>query len=56
MHGFYVDNESNMISFDLVFEFTENDRGKIVSEIKNSIKDKYPDYEINIVLDNDFSD
>ena len=56
MHGFYVNHEKNLITFDLVFEFTENDRQAIVSEIKNKINEKYPNYQIDIVLDNDFSD
>ena len=56
MHGFYIDYKTNLISFDLVFEFTENDRAGKVAVIKDKITAKYPGYKVDIVLDNDFSD
>lgn len=56
MHGFYVDNTKKIISFDLVFDFKENERHKIIEKIKNDIESKYTDYEVYIVLDADYSD
>ena len=56
MHGFYIDYKKNLVTFDLVFDFSENERPRIVSEITEKIKEKYSQYEIYVVLDNDFSD
>ena len=34
MHGFYVDNVANNISFDLIFDFKEEHPEKTVRKIK----------------------
>lgn len=53
MHGFYVDEETKEISFDLVFDFKEeNVLGKI-QEIKKLVLKKYPGYEVYIIADTD---
>lgn len=56
MHGFYVDSKEMTISFDLVFDFSERNVDGIISEIKSTMKTKYPKYHINIIEDKDFSD
>lgn len=56
IHGFYVDEETNTISFDLIFNFEEKEVDRIVKEINEKLKEKYPDYEFFIILDTDFSD
>ena len=56
MHGFYVDGDKMLISFDLVFDFSEKNASKIINEIADKLKVKYPKYQINIVEDKDFSD
>lgn len=56
MHGFYVDKEKMLISFDLVFDFMEKESEKIVDEIKNEVEEKYPKYRVEIVSDSDFAD
>jgi len=56
IHGFYVDEELKQISFDVIFNFDEKDQEAVVSEIKTKIKDKYPKYDYNIIIDTDFSD
>lgn len=56
MHGFYVDDVSNNISFDLIFDFKEEHPEKIVRKIKKEIKTKFSDYEYSVIIDNDVSE
>ena len=56
MHGFYVDEEDNAISFDLIFDFDELEPQKKIEEIVQKLKNKYPEYSFNIILDTDISD
>lgn len=56
IHGFYVDEEDNFISFDLIFNFEEKDPEKSIEEIKSKLKEKYPKYKFSIILDADISD
>ena len=55
MHGFYVDEDRKSISFDLIFDFSEEYPEKIEKEIAKRLKEQYPDYRFIIVLDNDYS-
>ena len=56
IHGFYVDEETKNISFDLIFSFDEQEPEKAVQEIIKELKNKYPKYNFNIIIDKDFSD
>lgn len=56
MHGFYVDEEDKAISFDLIFDFDELEPEKKMEEIVKKLKNKYPEYNFNIILDTDISD
>ena len=55
IHGFYVDKENN-IYFDLIIDFDERDREQIKNEISQRLKEKYPEYNYNIILDSDITD
>lgn len=55
MHGFYVDEEHKIITFDLIFSFDEENPEGCISEIESKIKEKYPDYTYSIILDADIS-
>ncbi len=55
VHGFYIEEERKLISFDIIVNF-EYDAEKIKNEIIGSLKKKITDYEIYIILDTDFSD
>lgn len=55
MHGFYFNNKKKMIQFDIVISFDEGNKSKLYDDIYNKIKNIYPDYDINISFDNDFS-
>lgn len=56
IHGFYVDEEEKNISFDLIFNFDEEDVEGKIKEIKDNLKNKYKEYDFNIIIDTDFSD
>lgn len=56
LHGYYVDEQTNTITFDLIFDFNEKNSLKLKDEIIEKIKEKYPDYSYNVIIDNDFSD
>ena len=56
IHGFYVDIDYKLISFDLIFNFDEENPEKCVEEIRLKLKDKYPEYNYSIILDADISD
>ena len=56
MHGFYVDEEFSLITFDLIFNFDEKNPEKCSDEIISKLKNKYPDYNFSIILDADISD
>ena len=46
VHGFYVDDDAKMLSFDMVFEFSEEDSEKIAKEICEKVKKLYPGYKV----------
>lgn len=56
VHGFYVDKEKNNVYFDLIIDFEEKDREKIKNEIVNKLKEKYPEYNFNVIIDLDITD
>ena len=56
MHGFYVDQETKSISFDVIVDFKDKDAPKLIKEIHDKIAEKYPDYHFYIVEDKDFTD
>lgn len=55
IHGFYVDEDTNNVSFDLIFNFDEKEPQKIVDKIHKELSNVYPDYKFYIVIDTDFS-
>ena len=56
MHGFYCDQESRSISFDVIVDFNDKDSSKLIEEIKNNLRQQFPDYHFFVVEDKDFSD
>lgn len=56
MHGFYVEEETKTVSFDLIIDFEAENKEKIRDEVLNKIKEKYPEYKYFIILDVDYSD
>ncbi len=55
LHGFYVDKDNN-VYFDLIIDFEAEDKEKLKQEIVEKIKEKYPDYNYNVIIDSDITD
>ena len=56
VHGFYVDNVNSNIFFDLIIDFSILDKEQIKNEVILKLKEKYPNYNCNVVLDLDITD
>ena len=54
-HGFYVNEKSKNVSFDIVFKYEEKNQKTIIKEIKNKMKEKYPNYSFSIIYDNELN-
>lgn len=55
MHGFYLDEEYKVVTFDLIFDFAEENIDSKLREIKKEVKKLYPDYSVYIILDTDLT-
>ena len=55
-HGFYVDEETKQVRFDLVIDFEAGDRRTVFQEVSQEIQGMYPDYQILAALDTDFTE
>ena len=56
IHGFYMDNEKKLVTFDIIIEYTCEDHEGIKNSILQTLKEKHPDYNFYIVEDMDISD
>ena len=56
MHGFYVDEELKIITFDIIFEFDVKNKEEIRNGVIKELKKKYPEYKYLIIIDSDISD
>ena len=56
IHGFYYDEATGFISFDVVISFDAPNRKKLFDEIVKALQDKYPEYTFNLNMDVDLSD
>ena len=55
MHGFYLGKESKTIRFDVVVSFDAEDRAEVYRRICEKVQAAYPDYQLQIIMDLDFS-
>ncbi len=55
IHGFYLDEALKTIQFDIVMDFEEKDSFALYNKICAQIKEKYPDYNVMITLDREYS-
>lgn len=55
MHGFYLDEEYRVVTFDLVFDFKEKEAEAKAREIRRKVKKMYPEYVVYTILDTDLS-
>ena len=56
MHGFYMNEKTKLVSFDLIFDFNEEHKEDVCEEIKNQLSEIFPGYGFMIIIDRDFSD
>ena len=56
MHGFYVDWENKILSFDLVLDFACENPTALRQRVLDELQSILPDYQIFISLDTDYSD
>ena len=56
VHGFYVDKNKENVFFDLIIDFKSEDKERIKDEIVQKLKQKYPKYNYNVILDSDITD
>ena len=56
IHGFYVDKENNDVYFDVIIDFKAENKEKTKNEIINKLKEKYPKYNYNVIIDSDITD
>ena len=55
-HGYYINLENKTILFDIIFDFKEHKQKELVEEIRNRVHDLYPEYNVIVNLDTDYSD
>lgn len=55
MHGFYGDETEKLVMFDLIVDFSA-DAAAVRDAIAAKLKEQYPEYRFDIVLDSDYSD
>ncbi|MBO4541279.1 MAG: cation transporter [Bacilli bacterium] len=56
MHGFYVDKEKKLITFDLIFDFEERNPSVKCAAIQKQLEQQFPGYQFFIVIDRDYSE
>lgn len=56
MHGFYVDEIEKYVFFDIIFDFDENNPVEKVKSLESKLKEKYNDFDFNIIIDRDYSE
>ncbi len=56
MHGFYINEMKNVVSFDLIYDFEEKDPNAVTEAIRTAMLEKYPEKTFYINIDRDFSD
>lgn len=56
MHGFYINHEDKMLSFDVVYSFSLARPISLREHLTEWLQEKYAGYDINIGLDRNFSE
>ena len=56
LHGFYLTKETSSIRFDVVISFDAKSRRETFNEIVADVQKAFPDYQLQIALDTDFSE
>jgi hypothetical protein len=56
MHGFYLDEATKDIRFDIIIDFAAPDREGVYRQIVSELENQYPGYTFTVSLDVDVSD
>ena len=56
MHGFYLLKEKKTLRFDIVISFDAKDRRAVYSEVVADVQKAFPDYELQVTMDTDFTE
>ena len=56
MHGFYLVMEQKTMRFDVVISFDAKDRRVVFNEVVSDVQKAFPDYELQVAMDTDFSE
>ena len=56
MHGFYLLKDKKTLRFDIVISFDAKDRRAVYSAIIADVQKAFPDYELQVTMDTDFTE
>lgn len=56
MHGFYMNTDEKEMSFDAVYDFDNQERFEQYKKLKAKVKEMYPEYQIELCMDMNFTD
>lgn len=56
MHGFYLNEETSEMRFDVVISFNAANRRDAYMNIIKDVQNSFPDYKLQVALDTDFSE
>ncbi|MBQ4425983.1 MAG: cation transporter [Firmicutes bacterium] len=56
LHGFYLTKDPKKIRFDIVISFDAGDRRAVYSEVVADVQKAFPDYELQVAMDTDFTE
>ncbi len=56
LHGFYLEEKTKTIRFDMIVDFEANDRIGVYNKVMENLKETYPEYKFSVILDQDISD
>ncbi|MCR5067702.1 MAG: cation transporter, partial [Erysipelotrichaceae bacterium] len=56
MHGFYLCHDPKFIRFDVVISFAAGDRRAVYNQVVADVQKAFPDYQLQIAMDTDFSE
>ena len=56
IHGFYLTKDKNAMRFDVVISFDAPDRKAVYEEVVADVQKAFPDYELQVIMDTDFSE
>ena len=56
MHAFYIDKAEKTLRFDIVISFDAPDRNLVYQDVLSRTQEEFPDYDIQIATDIDFSE